>query len=479
MKNVNITWIDKYKPLKINEITTNINAVKSIYNWLISFDKIKKTILNNQKKKKSDDKKEANRKNKKSEFKSCLLITGSHGVGKTMTIEVILKELNYNVQHIDISIIKNNKNIKDIINKIMISSNILNIIGGKEHKKMAIMIDEIESITASAEKNCILSLQKLNDVHWYCPIIFISNNQHNKLLSEIKKTSHEIRLWPPFPSEMKKILMKITMNEQINIKNEKIIDKVLIHSQNDIRRLIFTLQELKYAYGTKYITLDMINEFCEMSKMKDIDIDLYKATEGLLYEYKSINDCLRYFETEKVLLPLMVHQNYIKSVIANYEDNNKRHKTIKKITESLSTGDVVENYIYGDQNWDMQEIHGFYTCVLTSFNLNHGLEHDLERVNLAFATDLNKTSIKKINKKNINNTDRCFKNMNIFDYIYINKIIRKLISEGKIKDCFELLKNYKIKLEHIESLLKIDKIKDTKTSLTSKQKNEFLNFIQE
>ncbi|AYV82145.1 MAG: replication factor C large subunit, partial [Homavirus sp.] len=108
---------------------------------------------------------------------------------------------------------------------------------------------------------------------------------------------------------------------------------------------------------------------------------------------------------------------------------------------------------------------------------------------LKFTTDLNKTSIKKINKKNINNTNKCFKDMNIFDYIYINKIIRKLIENGNIKECVEILKEYDIKLEHIESLLKIDKIETTKsiglkkseklkTNLSSKQKKEFSKYLK-
>lgn len=476
-------WTEKYKPKSISELTTNSTSIKIIYSWLAEFEKTKKEALKNiigkkQKKEKNDDNTK-NKKNKKMSYKSCLLITGGHGVGKSVSMEVILSELKYNVQTLDIKILKSGKNVKEVINKIMISSNILNVIKGDESKKIAILIDEIESITSAAEKNCILALQKLNDTYWYCPIIFISNNQHNKLLSEIKKTSLEIRMWPPFPSDMKKILLRIIKNENIKIKSENVITKILNHSQNDIRRLIFTLQDIKYAFDNNIITLEMMEEYCILSKRKDVDIDLYKATEGLLYDYKGIDECLRFFESEKVLLPLMINQNYGKSVIANYNNDNDRHKLIQKISESLSTGDVIENYIYGDQNWDMQEIHGFYTCVAPSYYLCSGIKNEPKRVSLDFAADLNKTSIKKINKKNINNTDKCFKNMNIFDYIYINKIIRKLISNNKIEECVVLLKDYNIKLEYIESLLKIDKIKDTKTSLTSKQKNEISKYINE
>jgi hypothetical protein len=174
----------------------------------------------------------------------------------------------------------------------------------------------------------------------------------------------------------------------------------------------------------------------------------------------------------------MVHQNYTSSVLKNVDNIKDQYEIIKKVGESLSTGDVVENYIYGDQSWEMQEIHGFHTCVATSFYLHEKAKSSFP-VKLIFTTDLNKTSIKKINKKNINNTNRCFKNMNIFDYIYMNKIVRRLIEDNNIKECVRLMKKYNIKLEYIESLLKIDKIKNTKTVLSSRQKKEFNKYLED
>jgi len=142
----------------------------------------------------------------------------------------------------------------------------------------------------------------------------------------------------------------------------------------------------------------------------------------------------------------------------------------------LSFGDIIENYIYGDQNWDMRDIHGFYTCVLPSYLMCHNADNNY-RFRLEFLKDINKTSTKKINKKNIDNTDICFQDMNIDDYIYINKIVRRLVGDNRIAECGELLKGYKFKVEHIESLLKIDKIKSTKMTLTTKQKREFNNIL--
>ncbi|CAH6421586.1 DNA replication factor RFC1 [uncultured virus] len=466
--NKNLPWVEKFKPKKINEFICNKTAVKNIEIWLNKFDKIKNEKKKNNKNNTVDKKKLL--------MKSCLLVTGNHGVGKSVVIETVLKEYNYEIQTIDFSSIKSSKCIKDCLHKIVNSSNVINMIYGKKQKKIAIVVDELESITSTTEKNSIVILQKINDLNWFCPIIFISNNQHNKLLAEIKKNALEIKLFTPFLSDIKELLFQIVRSENIKIKNERVIDKLINHSQYDIRRLIGILEDIKNIFENAIITVELIDEYCQMSKKKDIDIDLFKATEGLLYNYKSVDECLRYFETEKVLLPLMVHHNYAKHILTNVDNIDKRYQIAQKVSDSLSTGDVIENYIYGDQNWDMQEIHGFYTCAITSFYLCDNIKNP-QKIPLTFTTDLNKTSIKKINKKNITNTGRCFNNMTIFDYIYINKIIRKLINNGQIKECVDLLKYYNIKLEHIESLLKIDKIKNTKTSLTSKQKKEFSKFL--
>ena len=485
------TWIDKYKPTKIADLTTNGQSVKAIQTWLENFDKIKEEALKSFEEKNtkgpkvikskvvtdSVDSVEPLKKGKKIQYKSCMIVTGNHGVGKTATVTIILKELGYTIINLNVLILKNSTNIEDTIKKLLRQTNILKMLEEHTQIKYAIVVDELEGVTGSSEKTSLVALQRLNDQNWYCPIIFISNNQHNKLSTDLKKASQEIKMWPPFDSEIERILLKIAKNEGIQIKHKSVANKIIRHSQYDIRRLIYTLEDIKNAYGTNIISPDIIEEYCSMSNKKDVDIDLYKATNELLYDYNSIDDCLRLFETEKVLLPLMIQQNYAGSVLSNIKQDKKRHIIVRKISDLLSTGDVIENYIYGDQNWEMEDIHGFYTCAATSYYLSESLGKTPTKPKLVFATDLNKTSIKRINKKNIINADKCFSNMNIDDYIYLSKLVKHFIEKNNIKECVKLMKNYNIKLEHIESLLKIDKIENTKNCLTSKQKTEFSNCL--
>lgn len=431
--NDSTVWTEKYCPKQISEIIGNEKNINLITNWLNSFEtnrkqflikkrkddtnkkrrKIKIKVPKNEEELNNDEINETidesiadsynnkiTRKTKTSQCKSSMIITGNHGVGKTCIVQAILQSLGYVIQILNFGKVKTNKSIKEIIDKIMNSTDIYSIIHGKKNSKIAIVIDELEAITSLTGKNCIYALLKNNEENWFCPIIFISNNQHNKLLSDIKKNSYEIRFWPPHQNELLTLLKRITGKEKMNINgmsnsNYTTAYKIIEHCQNDYRRLILTLQDLKYSYDNTIITTTMIEKYCELSKKKDEDFNLFKATNFLLQKYNGIEDCIRYYETEKVLLPLMIHQNYIECIKQKC-NNDKKYKLANEISELLSEGDVIENYIYGDQNWDINEVHGFYTCVAPSYLLCNMKESVID---LDFPADLNKASIGKINRK--------------------------------------------------------------------------------
>jgi len=212
-----------------------------------------------------------------------------------------------------------------------------------------------------------------------------------------------------------------------------------------------------------------INDTCG----KNQDIDLFTSARFLLTQYENIDKCMKLYEIEKVLLPLTIHQNYIKILLNNYDDNTNKYIDI--ISDAFSTGDIIENYIYGEQNWDLQEVHGYYTCILPSYIMNKNTSK--KYVQLDFSSDLNKTSIKNINKKNIINASKCFNKMDIYDYININKIFMFLIMSEHIQKMIDMIKNYHPSMEDIESILKIDKMKTCKIQLTTKQKKELKNIL--
>jgi hypothetical protein len=491
-----VFWKNKYTPLKIEDIDINKAPLHQIIKWLDEFDKNKELYFMNNKNNKRqknidtddlhidiDDEIDIDdnnddliipKKNNNSINKSCMIVTGNHGIGKSSFVVSILNSLNYEICKINFIKINNIKNINEFIQKTIFGTSIYDKIDNKNNKKKIILIDNLECISSNNEKNLIKIITKLNDIKWYVPIIFISNNEHNKLIYFVKKNAYEVQIYNPSYEIMENICCKICLEENINLVNEKVIKKIIDYSHNDIRSLINILQSIKTIYGEKYFSCNDFENFIKTCKMKDIDYHIFDGAQKLFFGYDNIDNVIRLFETEKTAIPLMIQQYYIDYMSNNIDVTNK-------ISNSLSIGDMLEEYIYENNIYDIRDIQSYFQCVYPSFILTNKLNPkkiDYTQFNCYFKypSDLNKTSIRHINyTKNICPSNKVFKNMNINDYVYINNIIRNLINSNSYELCNDFFDKYDCSISTFESLLKIDKINGVKYAITTKTKKKILN----
>ena len=267
-------WINKYKPNKINEIIGHKYQKKKIIEWLKNINKSKSRGL---------------------------IVSGNHGIGKTITVMLLLKEMNYNPYVVypndikshrasnDFSDFYNNKN--SIYNKLSTNS--------KKNGKFALVINKTESISLTSEKKYILEIFKENNKNKTFPIIFVSNNQHSKLLNELKKSCVEIKFYSPSSFEIKSLIKKICEKEKLTIKGTKTYNMLIEFSQYDIRRLINILQELSYHYQNDKIGSKRLKKFMEISREKNVDVSLFDATSIILNSYESEDTILKLYEMER------------------------------------------------------------------------------------------------------------------------------------------------------------------------------------
>jgi replication factor C subunit 1 len=482
-------WTDIYKPKNIINLPGNIKYLsikKWLSEWQTNKDESLKILLN----------RTSTRKNK-TDIKlphSCMIITGPKGTGKTTTVELVARECGYQIYNLDKELLKDMKRMKEIINSISKVSNISDMMKNKKSKDIILVVDNLENIKVNIEKKNLKILQKENDTKWILPIFFVSDSQHNKLKSGFVKVCEKNTVYPPSDMTMHQIMTNIMKDNSQMFKGKDAADIIIDHAQYDIRRLINTLQELYKIYGKNQMTMENVKDYINISKKKDQDVGLFEATEKLLCGYETMSKCKSLFETDKVLIPLTVHQNFKKALVLKSANEKVSQydslQTMMKVADSLSKADLIENYIYAEQNWDVQQIHGFYSCALPSYTMSYSEKNDPTVDNspnyilqFDFAEDFNKTLIKNINRKMIFNTNEAFPNMSINDFIYVDKILKYLIATNNIKQCKYLLKNYNIKIENIESLLKIVKIKKDKdkdkikTTISSKHKSQFKKCI--
>lgn len=449
-------WINKYKPKNLNEIIGNKNQIKKIESWLNNINNMKTMSL---------------------------IVSGNHGIGKSITIRYILEKNNYFVKTIlpnEIKLYRNNGDFSDFFNYKNSIKNKIKFSSQNGNKKLALIFDETESITLTSEKKFIQEIFKINNKKKIFPLIFISNNQHSKLLNELKKNCIEIRFVPPANFELRNLVIKILSKENIKVENDKIIDLLISFSQSDIRKLINILQELNYHYNNKVISENDFNNYIKLSKQKYNELGLFDTTLELINNKKTYDEINQFYENEKVLLPLMIHENYPKKVLLK---SKKKIfdilDEINEITDSISIGDNIETSIYTDQNWFLQKIHCFFSCVNTNYIVNTDNTQNVKLDDIKFSSDLNKTSLKNINKKNISNLLKLIPNKSLEEILYINKITNNLVVNDKIDKIISILKCYNsnFSIKDIELCTKIDKSFDF-TKFNSKDKKEINKMIE-
>ena len=451
----NDLWINKYKPHNLNQIIGNTNQISKFRNWIINLSSNKNQGI---------------------------VISGNQGLGKTLTIKLILEELGYIPRIINPSEIKDHRIYDDFNDYYNFSSSIYSKVNfaEKRNNKIALIFDETENITLTSEKKYVMDIYKENNKSKSFPLIFISNNQHSKLLNDLKKGCSEITFISPSINELKQFVKKISLLENINWDNDNLIDKLIIFSQYDIRRLINLLQELSYHSYNHKINDTIINEFIDKSREKNIDIGLFDSTDRILNNYLDYESIMKLYESEKVLLPLMIHENYLKKVLNKTKEPWENIiNRIVKISDSISKGDNIETSIYTDQNWYLQNIHGFYTCLNTSYWINNtSNNYKIKTSDIKFSSDLNKTSLKNINRKNIINLSKIVNNKSNQEILMLNKICNHFIEKNNEDQLIKILNGYNkdISIKEIELCLKIDKTTEFNT-LASKDKKRITKQI--
>ena len=447
-------WIKKYKPIKISDVYGHTNQINDIREWLID------------------------NKNKS------LIISGSKGIGKRSSIQLLLDEFQYITNIIypnDIKNLRANNDFNDYYN--FNTSIYAKIDLNCKNNKIAIIFAETENITLTNEKKYIIEIYKENNKLKSFPLIFISNNLHSKLLCELKKNCKEIFFNNLSNDNCIELINKISINENIIFESTEAIEKLIAFSQNDIRRLINLFEELSYHIKEdKLISNQLLENFILKSRYKNINIGLFYSTERILNNYLDYETIYNLYEIEKVLLPLMIHENYLKKILTNNKNNDiNTIKNIQMISDLLSIGENIETSIYTDQNWHLQIIHGFYTCIYTSYCINkvNNNNFKIKNENINFSSDLNKTSLKNINRKNINNLLSFIKNKTNLEILMINKLSNYLIENNNEETLLNILKNYNKNnnypnIKNIELCLKIDKTNDFNITNLKKKLSKFL-----
>lgn len=411
-----------------------------------------------------------------------LLVYGESGIGKTYFIESHLSK------KLKLKTLTNDKIDQLMDEKPSNYSSFLSLFfdvitfDDIDDKKKIMVINE--KTLYNFEKCSKIIIKLIDDsIRLNYPMIIIIDSEHKKLISNLEKKAITIRFNKPSNDEIKKILNMILIKNNISDKidprtkgkiSNTLNNKICELSNNNLNKVFVLVNNLINNYcdivnDSKVITKNNFIEFLKDTVENNNKNNIYVSNYKLLTKYESIEQAMELYNNDNIDNPLIMEESYTQKIIA-YENAYETIEPIKdivvRLTKSFTYSNLIDTYIYNSQQWtNLKRIYGYFSCVLPSYLLSK-IEIDYSP-NVKFLSDMNKTSIQKINTKQIFNVYENFDIINIDYYIYIGNYIKSIISQcsdGKkdnkllIKKFNEFVKYYKINQSTIERLLKINKL---------------------
>lgn len=378
-------------------------------------------------------------------------------------------------------------------------------------------------------------------IHLYNPIICTTNDINDKKINELKKFSKVIYLKRNLESEIQKFIPDIYRKKNINISHNA-IESIMKLADNDIRRLLILMEDI-YQLSEKewsnnlsterLIDEQIINIYNKIQCGKDSDYQLIDATYHIFYSENSYDKNTILFDIDCLLLPLMIYHNSILVIKKSKDDIRKRLNIYKNIMYSLSYHDTIQTNIFEFQDWhELYTVATFYGSVLPNYYSNQlsDSKNPEFQAELQFTNILNKISQMFTNKKLMNSAKYGIHkiDMDIDEIIYLVDIVSQYLEEFKqnyqdsssddetddesennlnadesilidesmngelnkknivcdnMPMLIKIMNRYKISIEALENLLKIEKLnqqnekKKKKFTITLKKEiAKFLNF---
>lgn len=312
--------------------------------------------------------------------KFAIFLEGPPGMGKTsMAIEVFNK-YNFRYKEFNTSDVRTQGAIRDILNKMCGTYNVLQMMYMKKEEPIGIILDEIDGLCNSTEKSAIQELitviERANATHFFQhPIICISNYSNEKKMSELKKVCNYILCENPDIDDFINFIDSLEKKNNIEL-DRKVKDLILNNGNTDFRQIKFNFDQL--ISGCKNRGVNKVTEqlFDDIKlSFKDQDIMLYDALADIFTKPIGYLKAERYFNYEAFMLPFLIHENVVYNIFrCNWIPLHIKLEKIYEILTGFSLYDEIQNGIYEKQNWELSDVCALLTSVLTNYKMSEIIE---------------------------------------------------------------------------------------------------------
>jgi replication factor C large subunit len=298
-------WTVKHKPKSTTEIVGNPSAIKTLIDWLQSW-------------------------NKGIPKKRAAFLYGSPGVGKTVSVEALAHDLHMELVEKNASDYRT----EDAINRFAgLASQYAPLFGGSR----IVLLDELDGLMGNADKGGVKAITNIVKTA-RCSIVLIANNAYDPRFRTLRSHCLLVDFKKPMASSIAKRLHHICEREGIEA-DENALKFLAQRSGGDVRSAVNDLQAL--AQGKKRLTYDDISWLAYRDRQESI----FNVLKMIVYGRTS-NGAKQAVDMAEVDIDMLFEWIY---------ENAPAHLTdphdLAEAMDALAMADIYRGRIRASQDW--------------------------------------------------------------------------------------------------------------------------------
>jgi replication factor C large subunit len=243
---LSIPWIIKYRPKHLNEVVNNEQAKENLLKWIKALEQGKNV-------------------------KKAVLLYGPPGIGKTVTVEALARDLGYDLIEINASDKRNSEELMRIAGSAATQGELIG-------KKRLILLDEIDGINLEEDKGAVATVNQILKEAKH-PIVLTANDPWDPKIAPLRNSCELIEFKRLTVKACLPYLKKICLNEGVKPEDEAL--KFIIEKNNgDMRSIVNDLEML--CIGRKELTLNDVSWISSRDRKESIFTAL-----GLIFSGKN------------------------------------------------------------------------------------------------------------------------------------------------------------------------------------------------
>ncbi|XP_011631850.1 replication factor C subunit 1, partial [Pogonomyrmex barbatus] len=415
-------------------------------------------------------------------FKAALL-SGPPGVGKTTTVHVVCKDLEYDLVEFNASDTRNKMLLKEEISGLLSNTTMKDYVTGAKQKitsKHVLLMDEVDGMAGNEDRGGLQELVSLIK-HTEVPIICICNDRFNTKVKTISTHSYDLKFSKLRVEQIRSSMKSLCFKENIKISTEDL--DCLIESTNyDIRQVINHLEFLRSQ--TAHVEADGKKHSNKNFKLGPFDVAkiAFNAEEQ---KTMNLNDRIGLYFHDYNIAPLFIQENYLG--VRSQMPPRQRLERIANAADSISQGDLIEKVMRGNMMWSLLPLHACFSFIIPTSEMSGSLD-TLIRFPNWFGRNSKAMRFNRLMQELTVHTrlaTGASKDALNLDYlVHIrNAIIKPLIENGVdgIEAALNIMGKYHLTREDLDSAIEISLwpgIHDLTNKLDSKVKTAFTRAYQ-